>query len=59
MEIINMNRLNHKQLTQAAQMLTDELAFGWKTFEEAMDEIEAQNTMLAAVEKEEVWGWFP
>ncbi len=61
MKIVNMNTLNEKQIEQAAQMLTDELPLGWATFDEAMDEIKErlvpQNTLLAAVEGEEVLGW--
>ncbi len=63
MEIINMNKLNDMQLTQAAQMLTDELPLGWPTLTEAMAEItelwssEAGSLLLAAVEQGEVLGW--
>lgn len=61
MEIVNMNRLNDKQIEQAAQLLTNELPLGWATFDEAMDEIRERlvprNTLLAAVENEEVVGW--
>lgn len=61
MKIADMNALDEKQLAQAAQMLTEELPLGWGTFDEAMDEIRErlvpQNTLLAAVEDDTVYGW--
>jgi len=40
MEIVNMKMLSNDQLTQAAQMLTDELPLGWATFDNAMEELD-------------------
>ncbi len=61
MKIVNMNTLNERQIAQAAQMLADELPLGWPTFDEAMSEVRErlvpENTLLAAVEDEEVLGW--
>ena len=61
MKIKNMNTLNENQIKQAAEMLTDQLPLGWATFGEAINEIREhlipQNTLLAAVENEEVLGW--
>jgi len=63
MQIVDMKTLTDTQLTQAAQMLTDELPLGWETFEDAMEEImdlfadEPDGVFLAAVENGEVLGW--
>ena len=61
LEIINMHQLNRDQLVQAAQILTDSLPEGWPTFLDAMEEIERlmdpENTLLAAVENDDVIGW--
>ncbi|MCL2461480.1 MAG: GNAT family N-acetyltransferase [Defluviitaleaceae bacterium] len=40
MEIVNMKSLNAAQLSQAAQMLTDEMPLGWAAFEDAMREVD-------------------
>ena len=61
MEIINMYELNEPQLTQAAQMLTDEILKGWSTLDEAVQEIKdlmADEALLfAALEDSDVLGW--
>lgn len=61
MKIVNMNQLNENQINQAAQILTDSLPKGWETFQDAMDEIEERlipkNTLLVAIEYNEVLGW--
>lgn len=61
MIVVNVNTLNQKQIKQAAHMLTEELPLGWATLNEAMDEIKErlvpENTLLAAVDNEEVCGW--
>lgn len=61
MQIINMTRLNKEQLIQAAQILTESIPIGWPTFKDAMDEIKERlipgNTLLAAVENNDVIGW--
>jgi len=67
-KIINMQTLNENQRAQAAQMLTDELPAGWKTFDDAMEEVadrvdniecdgDGESLFLAAVENNEVLGW--
>ena len=63
MEIIDMHRLNETQLTQAAQILTDELPIGWPALRDAMEEVgELLNDKpgafyFAAMANEEVVGW--
>ena len=63
MKIVNMNTLTEHQLTQAAQMLTDELPIGWPTLADAIYEIkeEWQDTsgavFIAALDDDEVVGW--
>ena len=63
MEIVNMQTLNHTQLTQAAQMLADELPIGWPTLADAEAEVnerwsnEPDALFLAAVDNGEVVGW--
>ena len=58
MEIVNFDALNETQLTQAAQMMTDELPEGWPALADAMEEIGdllndgPDALLLAAVEKE-------
>jgi len=65
MEIVNMNTLDDVQLTQAAQMLTDEIPLGWPTFADALDEVrmlldnedDTGILFIAAVENGTVFGW--
>jgi len=63
MEIVNFGMLSETQVTQAAQMLTDELHDGWPALTDAMEEIDAllnggpDSLLLAAVDKDEVIGW--
>ena len=63
MEIVNMQTLNHTQLTQAAQILTDELPLGWATLADANAEVnerwndEPDALFLAAVDDGDVVGW--
>jgi len=65
MKIVNMNTLSESQLTQAAQMLTDELPLGWPILADAMEEVsmllndedEPDALFLAAVEDSDVIGW--
>jgi len=63
MKILDMRTLHTTQLTQAAQILTNELPLGWTTFEDAMEEINTLLTnepgavLLAAVENDDVIGW--
>ena len=65
MKIVNMNTLSKPQLTQAAQMLTDELPLGWPTLADAADEVdmllndedEPDALFLAAVEDDTIIGW--
>ena len=61
MQIINMNKANETQITQAAQILTDSLPIGWPTFQDAMDEIKdlliPKNILLAIVVNDIVLGW--
>jgi len=62
MEIVHFDTLRDTQLTQAAQMLTDELPEGWPTFADAMEELseildDPEALTLAAVENGEVIGW--
>ena len=63
MEIVNMQTLSHTQLTQAAQMLSDELPLGWPTLADAEAEVnerwsdEPDALFLAAVDDGEVVGW--
>ena len=61
MKIIDMSKLDEAQLNQAAEILTDTLNIGYPTFKDAMAEIKEllvpENTMLAAVEGDEVIGW--
>ena len=58
-----MQTLNHAQLTQAAQMLTDELPLGWPALADAEAEVnerwrdESNALFLAAVDGDEVVGW--
>ena len=68
MEIVNMQKLNQVQRTQAAQMLTDELPLGWATLTDALEEVAdrvdnilfdgvGESLFLAAIEGDEVIGW--
>jgi len=73
MKIVNMKTLNKTQLTQAVQMLTDELPLGWPTLADAEQEVrgrlnpcgtpdclwryEGESAFLAAVESGQVVGW--
>jgi aminoglycoside 6'-N-acetyltransferase I len=61
MEIANMSTLKRKQLEQAAQMLSDEIPYGWPSVEDAVEEICAQfasdNILLSLVDAGEVIGW--
>ncbi len=61
MKIINMAKANERQIEQAAQILTDSIPAGWPTFSDAMKEIEErlipENTLLVAIENDEVIGW--
>jgi aminoglycoside 6'-N-acetyltransferase I len=61
MQIINMTQLNQAQITQAAQILTDNLPIGYPTLRDALNEIQErlipENTLLAAVEDSSVLGW--
>ncbi|MET3111664.1 GNAT family N-acetyltransferase [Salinicoccus halitifaciens] len=61
MEIMDMAKLNDSQLNQAAEILTDTLNIGYPTLKDAMEEIKEllipENTLLAAVEGDEVLGW--
>ncbi len=61
MQIINMNELNQTQITEAAQILTDSLPYGWATLQDAFDEIKErlipENTLIVAVEDGVVIGW--
>lgn len=61
MEIVNMNKITKEQILQAAQILTDSLPLGWATLQEAINEIDErlipENTMLAAIQNNEVVGW--
>ena len=68
MEIVNMQTLNQKQRTQAAQMLTDELPLGWAELTDALEEVadrvdkterdgDGESLFLAAIEDEKVLGW--
>lgn len=61
MQILNMTQLNETQIQQAAQILTDSIPAGWPTLKDAMQEIAEllvpDNTLLAAVEGNEVLGW--
>ena len=34
-KIVNMTKLNRKQVVQAAQILTDSIPFGWPTLQHA------------------------
>ena len=63
MEIVNMRALNHTQLSQAAQILTDELPLGWPTFGDAETEVNERwrdkpgVLFFAAVDGGDVLGW--
>lgn len=61
MEIINMTKLNEKQIIEAAQILTDSIPKGWPTLQHALDEIKEllipENTILVAMENDNVLGW--
>jgi aminoglycoside 6'-N-acetyltransferase I len=61
MKIIDMNQLSSAQFLKAARILTDSLPNGWPTLQEAQEEIKErlvpENTLLAAIEREEVLGW--
>lgn len=61
MQIKHMVDATEKQLTQAAQLLTDSLPNGWPTIQDAMDEIKErlipENTMLFAINDDQVIGW--
>ncbi len=56
-----MTSLNPRQILQAAQILTDCLPAGWARLEDAVEEIRRRlipgNTLLAAMDEEEVVGW--
>ena len=60
-KIVNMTKLNRKQVVQAAQILTDSIPFGWPTLQHALNEIDKllipENTLLAAVEDDILVGW--
>ena len=59
--IIDMTSLNPRQIIQAAQILTDCLPAGWARLEDGVKEIRRrlipENTLLAAMDEEEVVGW--
>lgn len=61
MQIINMNDLNQMQINQAAEILTDSIPIGYPTLQNAFDEINErlipENTLLAAIENDNVIGW--
>ena len=63
MKIIDMRRLDETQLTQASQILTDELPIGWPALKNAQEEIDELLNgkpgafYFAAVENGEVVGW--
>ena len=62
MEIVDIETLSKSQLTQAAQMLTDEIPLGWKTFDEAMRELndllsDEEASLIAALDDGKVIGW--
>ncbi|MDR2751080.1 MAG: GNAT family N-acetyltransferase [Clostridiales bacterium] len=61
MEIASMSSLTRKQLEQAAQMLSDEIPYGWPSVEDAVEEICAQfaseNILLSLVDNGDVIGW--
>lgn len=61
MKIVNMNQLSSAQLLEAAHILTDSIPYGWPTLQEAQEEIKErlipENTLLAAIEGQEVLGW--
>ena len=61
LKILNMKQLNQTQITQAAHILSDSIPAAWPTLRQALDEIEAllipENTLLAAVDNDEVIGW--
>jgi len=66
MLIVDMKTLKQSQLTQAAQMLTDELPLGWPTLNDAAEEIDElfdggadnkSNYLVAVVDGNEVIGW--
>jgi aminoglycoside 6'-N-acetyltransferase I len=63
MDIINFDKLNKIQLTQAAQILTNEVPQGWASLSDAEDEINEilndneGSLCLAVVENDEVIAW--
>jgi len=63
MEIVDFSMLSETQITQAAQMLTDELHDGWPALTNAMKEInelrngDPDSLLLAAVDQGDVIGW--
>lgn len=61
MKIVNMNTLDNEQLSQAAQILTECIPYGWANFSESMEEIRTrlipENTLLAALDNTKIIGW--
>lgn len=60
-KIKNMAGLTARQIMQAARILTDCLPAGWAKIEDAIEEIRhlliPENTLLAALDEEEIVGW--
>ena len=60
-KIKNMAGLTARQIMQAARILTDCLPDGWEKIEDAIEEIRhlliPENTLLAALDEEEIVGW--
>ena len=62
MEIVDIRTLTEAQIIQAAQLLTDELPLGWRTFDEAMREVnnllcDEEVSLIAALDDGKVIGW--
>ena len=63
MKIVNIKSLNETQLTQAAQMLSDELPLGWPELSDAMQDMkellndESGAEFVATIDDNEVIGW--
>ncbi|WP_250229071.1 GNAT family N-acetyltransferase [Anaeropeptidivorans aminofermentans] len=61
MKIVNMNKISKEQINQAARILTESIPEGWPDFQSAMKEIQErlvpENTILVAIENDEVIGW--
>lgn len=61
MQLVNMKELTEPQRQQAAIILTESLPLGWPTLQDAQDELTEllipENTLLAALENDEVIGW--